>query len=93
MQATLSLSLVSHTNVGKTSLMRTLTRRDIGDVADRPHVTEQAEAHTLLETAEGDVLRLWDTPGFGDSCTPAEAVAHGRQSGGLAANASVGPLR
>jgi len=65
--ATLSLSLVSHTNVGKTSLMRTLTRRDIGDVADRQHVTEQAEAHTLLETAEGDVLRLWDTPGFGDS--------------------------
>ena len=65
--ATLNLSLVSHTNVGKTSLMRTLTRRDIGEVADRPHVTERAEGHPLLETAEGDVLCLWDTPGFGDS--------------------------
>ena len=65
--ATLNLSLVSHTNVGKTSLMRTLMRRDIGEVADRPHVTERAEGHALIETAEGDVLRLWDTPGFGDS--------------------------
>jgi hypothetical protein len=65
--AAIDLSLVSHTNVGKTSLMRTLTRRDIGEVADRAHVTERAEAHVLLETAEGDVLRLWDTPGFGDS--------------------------
>ncbi len=65
--ATLNLSLVSHTNVGKTALMRTLTRCDIGEVADRPHVTERAEGHSLLETAEGDVLRLWDTPGFGDS--------------------------
>jgi hypothetical protein len=65
--ATVNLSLVAHTKVGKTSLMRTLMRRDIGEVADRPHVTELAEGHTLLETPEGDVLRLWDTPGFGDS--------------------------
>jgi hypothetical protein len=65
--AALDLSLVAHTNVGKTSLMRTLTRRDIGEVADRAHVTERAEAHVLLETAAGDVLRVWDTPGFGDS--------------------------
>jgi hypothetical protein len=65
--ATLNLSLVSHTNVGKTSLMRTLMRRDIGEVADRPHVTERAEGHALIETAEGDVLLLWDTPGFGNS--------------------------
>src|ERR1700694_3921488 len=64
---TINLSLVAHTNVGKTSLMRTLMRRDIGEVADRPHVTERAEGHALLETAGGDVLRLWDTPGFGDS--------------------------
>lgn len=62
-----NLSLVSHTNVGKTSLMRTLLRRDIGEIADRPHVTEAAEGHALIETPEGDVLRLWDTPGFGDS--------------------------
>ena len=30
-------------------------------------MTEVAEAHTLLQTDAGDVLRLWDTPGFGDS--------------------------
>ena len=62
-----SLSLVSHTNVGKTTLMRTLLREDVGEVADRPHVTEAAEAGVLVETREGDLMRLWDTPGLGDS--------------------------
>ena len=61
------LTLVSHTNVGKTSLMRTLLRRDIGEVADRAHVTEAAESHELVQSAAGDSLLLWDTPGFGDS--------------------------
>ncbi len=61
------LSLVSHTNVGKTTLARTLLRRDIGEVRDAPHVTEAAEGHELVRSAAGDVLRLWDTPGFGDS--------------------------
>ena len=65
--ARIDLSLVAHTNVGKTTLMRTLLRADIGEVADRPHVTERAEGHVLVETDEGDTLRLWDTPGFGDS--------------------------
>ncbi|HEY7758572.1 MAG TPA: GTPase domain-containing protein [Burkholderiales bacterium] len=58
---------MSHTNVGKTTLARTLLRRDVGEVRDRAHVTEASEAHALIETAQGDVLRLWDTPGFGDS--------------------------
>jgi len=62
----IDLTLVSHTNVGKTTLMRTLLRRDIGEVADRAHVTEAAEGHELV-AAEGAVLKLWDTPGFGDS--------------------------
>ena len=61
------LSLISHTNVGKTTLARTLLRRDIGEVRDAAHVTEVAESHTLIETAQGDALVLWDTPGFGDS--------------------------
>lgn len=64
---TISLSLVSHTNVGKTTLARTLLGRDIGIVRDEAHVTESAEAHTLVETPDGDRLLLWDTPGFGDS--------------------------
>ncbi|HEY9396762.1 MAG TPA: DUF3482 domain-containing protein [Burkholderiales bacterium] len=65
--ATIQLSLVSHTNVGKTTLARTLLRRDIGEVRDQPHVTDLAEAQRLIDTPQGDVLLLWDTPGFGDS--------------------------
>lgn len=65
--ATISLALLSHTNVGKTTLARTLLRQDIGAVADRAHVTDLAESYVLLGTGAGDELRLWDTPGFGDS--------------------------
>jgi hypothetical protein len=72
----IALALVSHTNVGKTTLARTLAGRDIGEVRDAPHVTERAERHTLLETAQGDALALWDTPGFGDSVRLAKRLAH-----------------
>ncbi len=61
------LSLVSHTNVGKTTLARTLLRKDVGEVLDAAHVTETATDYGLITTTEGDELRLWDTPGFGDS--------------------------
>ena len=64
---TITLSLVSHTNAGKTTLARTLLGADVGEVRDAPHVTEFASMHTLIETPAGDSLRLWDTPGFGDS--------------------------
>ena len=63
----LSLSLVSHTNAGKTTLARSLLGRDVGTVRDAPHVTEFADVFTMLETPQGEQLRLWDTPGFGDS--------------------------
>lgn len=63
---TVTLSLISHTNAGKTTLARTLLRRDVGEVRDAPHVTLFNESYTLLE-AGGPVLQLWDTPGFGDS--------------------------
>jgi GTPase SAR1 family protein len=66
MSATVTLSLISHTNVGKTTLARTLLRRDVGEVLDQAHVTEENAAYTLIET-EGAALRLWDTPGFGDT--------------------------
>jgi hypothetical protein len=65
--ARIQLSLVSHTNVGKTTLARTLLGRTIGEIRDAPHVTASADAHAMVETPEGDVLALWDTPGFGDS--------------------------
>ena len=63
----LHISLISHTNVGKTTLARTLLRRDVGEVFDQAHVTDLAEAHTLIRTEDGATLTLWDTPGFGDS--------------------------
>lgn len=59
--------LISHTNIGKTTLTRTLLGQDVGDIRDAPHVTDTADAHTLVQTREGDRLILWDTPGFGDS--------------------------
>ena len=64
----INLSLVSHTNIGKTTLARTLLGRDIGEVADRPHVTETTDDYVLIRATDGcSELVLWDTPGFGDS--------------------------
>lgn len=64
---TIALSLVSHTNVGKTTLARTLLSQNVGEVRDEPHVTDTADRFELARTTEGDTLLLWDTPGFGDS--------------------------
>ena len=72
--ATVSLSLVSHTNIGKTTLARTLLGVDVGEVRDAPHVTEFSDEHDLICTPEGDCLRLWDTPGFGDSARLAQRL-------------------
>lgn len=68
------LSLVSHTNVGKTTLARTLLGRDIGEVADRAHVTETTDDYVLARTPEGGELILWDTPGFGNSVALAKRL-------------------
>lgn len=62
----IALSLAGHTNLGKTTLARTLLRRDIGTVEDRPHVTDVADGHVLIGDAGGEIV-LWDLPGFGDS--------------------------
>lgn len=63
---TVTFSLISHTNVGKTTLARTLLRRDVGDALDQSHVTDVAESYPMIE-ADGARLVLWDTPGFGDT--------------------------
>ncbi|MBE0614493.1 MAG: DUF3482 domain-containing protein [Burkholderiales bacterium] len=75
MPQTIQLSLVSHTNVGKTTLARTLLGRDIGEVRDEAHVTLSADRHEMVATPEGDSLMLWDTPGFGDSTRLAKRLA------------------
>ena len=45
---------------------------------DAAHVTDTSDAHLLISTPQGDELRLWDTPGFGDS---ARLLKRLRQSG------------
>ena len=75
---TIALSLVAHTNVGKTTLARTLLGRDIGEVRDAEHVTHTAEKHVLVEAEYQNTLErleLWDTPGFGDSELLAKRMA------------------
>ncbi len=44
----IALSLISHTNAGKTTLARTLLGRDVGEVRDAPHVTSEATAFPLM---------------------------------------------
>ncbi|MCL4747778.1 MAG: GTPase domain-containing protein, partial [Burkholderiaceae bacterium] len=75
MTRTIALSVVSHTNAGKTTLVRTLLGRDVGEVRDEPHVTQSADAYLMVETAQGDSLTLWDTPGFGDSARLARRLS------------------
>lgn len=61
------IAVVGHTNVGKTSLLRTLTRRvDFGRVSDQPGTTRHAEVVALR--LEGQVqMRFVDTPGLEDA--------------------------
>ena len=73
-----SLSLISHTNAGKTTLARTLLGRDVGEVRDAPHVTAEATPYPLVQTRDGDLLTLWDTPGFGDSVRLARRLRQDR---------------
>ena len=74
---TINLSLISHTNAGKTTLVRTLLQQDVGEVRDAAHVTEVATGYIMLQ-ADADTLMLWDTPGFGDT---SRLVARLRQTG------------
>jgi predicted GTPase len=62
----IGISLISHTNIGKTTLARTLLKRDIGEVQDRDHVTMETTGYVMAETGDS-VLRIYDTPGFGGS--------------------------
>jgi hypothetical protein len=63
---TINMSLVSHTNAGKTTLVRTLLQQDVGEVRDAAHVTEVATGYVMLQDG-AHTLMLWDTPGFGDT--------------------------
>ncbi len=62
----LRLAVVGHTNTGKTSLLRTLSRDSrFGEVSSRPATTRHVEAAHLI--VGGQVaLELYDTPGIED---------------------------
>ena len=63
----IKIAVVGHTNTGKTSLLRTLTRdTDFGDVSNRAATTRNVEATTLLIDGE-PAITLFDTPGLEDS--------------------------
>lgn len=62
----LRLAVVGHTNTGKTSLLRTLTRDPgFGRIEDQPGTTRHVEGANLL--VNGTVaVELYDTPGMED---------------------------
>ncbi len=63
----LNIAVVGHTNVGKTSLIRTLTRHgSFGDVSSSPGTTRHVESQVLIVDGQ-KIVRLLDTPGFEDS--------------------------
>lgn len=62
----IGIAVVGHTNTGKTSLLRTLTRdAAFGEISDRPSTTREVSRVDLL--VEGRALiSLHDTPGLED---------------------------
>ena len=63
----IKITLVGHTNTGKTSLLRTLTRdTTFGEVADSPGTTRHVEGARLRLEGRA-VLEWFDTPGMEDS--------------------------
>ena len=66
-QLALHIAVVGHTNTGKTSLLRTLTRdRTFGEIADSAGTTRQVQAATVQLDGH-DALIWYDTPGLEDS--------------------------
>ncbi len=67
MSKPLKLAVVGHTNVGKTSLLRTLTRDvGFGEVSHRPSTTRHVEGARLSVDGQA-LLELYDTPGLEDA--------------------------
>jgi len=65
--APLKVAVVGHTNTGKTSLLRSLTRDvEFGEVSNRAATTRNVEAATLLVDGT-PAMALFDTPGLEDS--------------------------
>ena len=77
----LKLAVVGHTNVGKTSLLRTLTRDvGFGAVSHRPSTPQHVEGVRLSVDGEA-VIELYDTPGFEDAVALYEYIEQLGQAG------------
>ena len=69
------IAVVGHTNAGKTSLLRTLTRRvDFGEVSARPGTTRHVE-RIELKVRERAAVQFFDTPGLEDAVSLREHIA------------------
>ena len=68
------LSVVGHTNTGKTSLVRTLMRNsDFGEIDNRAGTTRHVESAQIF-LGDKAFLELRDTPGLEDSVALAERL-------------------
>jgi len=74
-QQAILIAVVGHTNAGKTSLLRTLTRRaNFGEVSQRPGTTRHVESADLEVNGQAAV-RFFDTPGLEDAVALREHLA------------------
>ncbi|MDX1654110.1 MAG: GTPase/DUF3482 domain-containing protein [Candidatus Competibacteraceae bacterium] len=83
---TIKVAVVGHTNTGKTSLLRTLTR-DVafGEVSNRAATTRHVEGTALLVNGQ-PLIELYDTPGLEDSIGLLElldSLGEGRRMNGI----------
>lgn len=85
----LRVAVVGHTNTGKTSLLRTLTRdTSFGEVSARPGTTRHVEGARLTLGSEL-IVEFYDTPGMEDAIAllevlDAQAAGGGRRLDGPA---------
>ena len=85
----LRIAVVGHTNTGKTSLLRTLTRdAGFGEVSPRPSTTRHVEG-ARLNLGRELIVELYDTPGMEDAIAllevlDAQAAGGGRRLDGPA---------
>jgi GTPase SAR1 family protein len=72
--AVINIAVVGHTNVGKTSLIRTLLRDDqFGMIDDAAGTTRYVEKSVVF-AGDNEILNLFDTPGFEDSSALLETL-------------------
>ncbi|MFW6359873.1 MAG: GTPase, partial [Chroococcales cyanobacterium] len=57
---TIQIAVAGHTNVGKTTLIRTFTRQPVGEVGDLANVTQIGELY-FYDSLQANFI---DTPGF-----------------------------